>query len=723
MWHEKHPELVLKARVRRDKSTEKYSYSEKGDIGHQPNPDDLEEMISLLKTAKERIHEDDPLFPGILCELGDRLDRRFNQSENLDDLNEAITLMREGINRIPDDDSNKTGRLANLGNCLRTRFERLGDLADLDESLAHKQAAVDRISDGHPDKHILLSNLGNSFQSRYKRLGNIINIDNAIARKQAAVDLMPDGHFHQPASLNNLGNSFLARFERFENSPDLEDAIRCHQAAIELAPNDHPFKSMFEASLGASLQARFDYFGNLADIDNAILHQKAAVDLTPDDHFDKCDRFTSLGRSFVGRFRRSGDLEDIDNAIAQHKKAVNLVPSNHPFKSRFSSNLADSLKARFDHFGNLTDINEAILHQKAAVGFTLDNDPHKCHYLSSLGWYHITRFSLEPQLEDIETAISYLSTSALSKVGSPSIRFRGALGWIVAATSLHHESLLAAYECALGIMPLMAWLGLPLRDRHQSLVEIGEIVRDAAAAAISLEQYDKALEWLEQGRSIVWTQILQLRTPVDDLRDVNPELADRLLKVSHQLDGGSQQNTNLDQDPRSIEEEQRQHRALTTEWESIIAQVRTLPNFEDFLKPRKSSQLMTAARNGPVVVLNIAKERCDALALIAGIEDVIHIPLPDITAERVTELRDGFKDFLYSNGARTRGRQAAKKVENWSDGHDCKEVLEELWNGIVKPVLDSLGFSVGYISWLSHQNTEHILFSLIRIISRESGGV
>jgi hypothetical protein len=107
---------------------------------------------------------------------------------------------------------------------------------------------------------------------------------------------------------------------------------------------------------------------------------------------------------------------------------------------------------------------------------------------------------------------------------------------------------------------------------------------------------------------------------------------------------------------------------------------------------------MNAAHNGPVVVLNATEERCDALALVDGMEEVIHIPLPDVTYQRITELRDGLKDVLYSNGLRLRGNRAAKRWTDQDESNDCKDILAELWNKIVKPVLDSLAFSVRVVS-------------------------
>ena len=55
---------------------------------------------------------------------------------------------------------------------------------------------------------------------------------------------------------------------------------------------------------------------------------------------------------------------------------------------------------------------------------------------------------------------------------------------------------------------------------------------DAVNAAIHFGQFNLALEWMEQGRSIVWGQMVQLRTPLDELRQHHPNEANELEKIS-----------------------------------------------------------------------------------------------------------------------------------------------------------------------------------------------
>jgi hypothetical protein len=129
------------------------------------------------------------------------------------------------------------------------------------------------------------------------------------------------------------------------------------------------------------------------------------------------------------------------------------------------------------------------------------------------------------------------------------------------------------------------------------------------------------------------------------------------------------------------------------EWESIIKQVRSLPNFEDFLRSPSSHRLVNAARNGPVVILNIAAKGCDALAVLPELDDIVHIPLPNLTPKRVIELHTELKDFLSSSGIRSRGERAIRDTDE-ADLQTCERVLAELWNNLVHPVPDSLAFSV-----------------------------
>ncbi|KAG9044417.1 hypothetical protein FS842_001481 [Serendipita sp. 407] len=390
-----------------------------------------------------------------------------------------------------------------------------------------------------------------------------------------------------------------------------------------------------------------------------------------------------------------GNCEDINRRIEMEEKAVRSTPDSHPDKHLLLNNLGSSLIRRFERLGNLDDLNSAIARNQAAVNLTPDGHPDKPSLLNNLGSSLISRFEHLGNVDDAEASIVQFSAASLSPVGYPSVRLAAAREWIGAAITTNHTSLLTACECATTIIPLVAWLGLSILDRHQHLAQIGGIVRDVASIAISLGKCDKAIEWLEQGRSIVWTQILQLRTPVDELGAVEPDLAGRLLHVSSLLDQGMKSTKSHHEGEPSLEEEAQQYRALARERDEIIERIRSLPRFGDFLRPPKLHQLVNAAKEGPVVVLNVSNIRCDALALVYGADEVIHIPLPDLTSEKITQLQAEFNSILKSSGVRLRAVRDEEVEVGGDEG--CKRILAELWDYLVKPVLDSLAFCIHFL--------------------------
>jgi tetratricopeptide (TPR) repeat protein len=658
---------------------------------------DLEGSIAQIEAGLRLTSDEDINRPSYLCNLGNSLVARFKRLGNLADLNAAITATRKGVELTQNDDPRKAMYLSNLANSLITRFQRFGNSTDINDSVISYQAAVDLTSSDDPLKPSFLNGLGGSLMKRFQHLGNLADIDNSVKVIQVAVDLTPDEHSSKPGYLSQLGDSLRFRFRRLGRLEDIDNAIAANQAAVYLTPEDDPAKPGRLDSLGSSLSARFGRLGNLGDINDSITSTQAAVNLTPTDHPARFGYLNNLASSLQSRFERLGNRADIDDAIASSQAAVDLMPDDHVSKGGCLTTLGTCLMTRFQRFGDISDIDRSILSKQESVRFIPDGHQDKTGVIKNLGNAFKERFLRLHLPEDAESAVFHFSAATKSPGGPPTEWFDAAESWISVASLADHPSLLAAYESAINVIPLVAWLGLPIVDRHHHLIQMGAITRDAAAAAILLQQYDKALEWLEQGRSIVWTQILQLRTPTDHLRDIRPDLADRLIQVSQLLDRETGQDGFLSEDIQSLEEAGQRYRALTIQWESMIEEVRSIPSFESFLKPLDSVQLMKAARDGPVVVLNMAKTRCDALALLPELDDVIHIPLPEVTPERVNILIEELKDLLGSRGLRMRGERAAKRVEEETDEEGCKRILAELWNNLVKPVLDSLAFSVSIV--------------------------
>jgi hypothetical protein len=272
--------------------------------------------------------------------------------------------------------------------------------------------------------------------------------------------------------------------------------------------------------------------------------------------------------------------------------------------------------------------------------------------------------------------------------------------WAKHAEMMGHPSLLQAYNVALKILPEVAWLGLSISDRHHHILKAGKTVTDAAAAAISAGMLEKAVEWLEQGRSIIWGQLLNLRTPVDGLKESHPELAEKLIFLSKKLEGAGTRDSSLlnsrDQQLEPLQRTAKQYHDYAHARNLLLKEIRELDGFQKFLLPKTISELSHAAERGPVVILNIGEFRCDALVLMPGFsnDEVLHIPLSDLTLKDAQHLRQSMGSLLRDGGRNDRltGQREGSVPPETQFTH----ILSELWVRIVKPVLEGIGYRASY---------------------------
>ncbi|KAJ6546219.1 CHAT domain-containing protein [Mycena vulgaris] len=649
-----------------------------------------------------------------LHELGVALLHRVEQLGDAHDIAKCVQVIQAAVDLTPDSHPDKPSRLSNLAVSFVVRFERFGDLEDLSKSISMGEDAVCLTPDSHPDKPLRWSNLGGLFSHRFQQLGNLEDLNKSMLMREDAVRLTPDGHPGKPMYLNNLGNSLSHRFERFGDLEDLNKSVLMREDAVHLTPDGHPDKPMYLNNLAVSFLVRFERFGDLEDLSKSISMGEDAVCLTPDSHPDKPSRLNNLGNSFSRRFERLGDLEDLNKSVVMREDSVRLTPDGHPDQPSMFNNLGHSFLARFERLGDLKDLNrwppKQAIHVEqswrllicvalsASVTWRISTNGHpdKPARLNNLGNSFIIGFR---QLRDharLQKAIDLYTLAACSTTGPATTRFHAASMWAQLAKILEHPSLMEAYNVALDLLPELAWLGLSISDRQYHLLKAGKLVRDAAAAAIVSGQAEKAVEWLEQGRSVIWGQLLNLRSPLDILSQSHPKLASRLLLLSAELEGSGTRESRPNpsesrsqQSPQSIADRAHQNAHERAE---LLKQIRGLEGFSRFFAARTLAELSQAAQQGPVVMLNLSDNRCDALILKPGVSaEVTHIPLTDFTPEDAQSLALNFS-HLVGRGQRLHGqREGQLKPED-----EFEQTLSKLWLGAVKPVLDDLGITSTY---------------------------
>ncbi|KDN42171.1 hypothetical protein RSAG8_07029, partial [Rhizoctonia solani AG-8 WAC10335] len=566
--------------------------------------------------------------------------------------------------------------------------------------------------DGHPDMSLRYVSLGVSYSDRYRHLGELADLEKAIEYSSRALALTPDGHPNMSDRHANLGVPYSDRFRRRGELADLEKALEYASRALASTPDGHPNMSDRYASLGLLYTHRFHRLGELADVEQAIEYGSRALALTPDGHSNMSIRHAGLGVSYTDRFQRLGELADLKKALEYHSRALALTPDGHPDMSHRPASLGLSYTHRYRRLGELADLEKPIEYNFRALALTPNGHPAMSDRHASLGLFYSYRYHCLRELANLENATKFLSRAlALTPDGHPNLptqHFHQGLGFLSQYQQTSHSSHLQhsldsfrrasqlltgsprdKFDCALRWANLASEQSLlnPI-EAYQDLSMAENLAVNAYFAAIQSSNYSLALEWLENARCVVWNQSLLLRSPLDQIHSSHPDLATQLKAIANQLHSSSFETWPSHALPsHSITPEQagQQRRRLAGEYHSLLAQTHEIPGFENFLQPMKAKEIMSVVRGGPVIVINCHKDRCDALFILPGHEEITHLPLPNFTEDKARQARSELGSSLRQKGLRRPVLQTVHEDE-------IESVLGMLWSDIVKPVLDHLGY-------------------------------
>jgi hypothetical protein len=369
-------------------------------------------------------------------------------------------------------------------------------------------------------------------------------------------------------------------------------------------------------------------------------------------------------------------------------------------------NLGNSFQIRFKHTGDLADISNAISHQQKAVHLTPEGHASKPSWLINLGSSFLSRFEHTGDLDDIHTFLCNCQCAAYSS-GPPSKRFKAAILW-AQYSSYDPPQSLNAYNTAIQLVSQVAGLEQTIRKRHSNLLDISGLVTSAVACAFKFRRPELALEWLEQGRCLIWNQLNNLQSPLDTLFAYNEEIASDMLSVSRALENAgsrgdlitSPQDETTMEHKMSIQAEANAHVKLAKKWNELLEKIRTLPKFEDFLQPPSCSKLLKNVPDyGFVAIINVHKDSCDALVLSSDFDEPLHIPLHELSYAKATALHNQLNTHLRAANLRMNECEpddirAIRPVGYNEGGYLIKHILPKLWIFIVKPILDGLGLKV-----------------------------
>ncbi|RXW14105.1 hypothetical protein EST38_g11749 [Candolleomyces aberdarensis] len=652
-------------------------------------PQDIEDAILVGRRAISLTPTGHHQLPDWLTILANALNSRFNLLKGVKDINEAVTLHRRAVELTPLQNVQFSSRSQHLGASLLDRFNHSGDLRDVEQAIISLHKAIDNCPSGHASLPYIYTNLGNALASRSRRTGELQFSDQAVAAHRMAVDLSLPTSERLSLFYSNLGASLMLRFGHNikDNGKDLVEAISSIRKAIEISTaNDVRGLATRYACLASALATRARHgagVDGLESIEEALsVHQKIGelVSVTKEDGLRPLldSQHIQKGDLLMDRYRISKDGRDLTKALASYEKALEAIPQGHPYLPSLHSCYAQAMMEQYQ---------------------VSQNDPRHDNFK--------------------ETALEHYRLAARSPSSSPLSRFNAARAWASFASVVDSPTnAMNAYQTCVDLLPIAAGLDQTLDRRHEMLVRISDLSRQASAFALSCGNPKRAVEWLEASRCLVWGQLNNLRTPLDDLREYDEELAERFARVSTTLeksgtregpywDAGAGDSAEL-KVAISLQQEAVIHVELATEYEAILKRVRALPGFEHFLKaPSLDLLVKSLPKSGNVVIINIHETRCDAICLSPDNLDPLHVRLPDFSYEKAEQLRRRLRGLVDSVSVRMDEEgvgldgeerklvpfQLNKSARGYGKDSFVPSILRDLWILVAKPIVDALELS------------------------------
>ncbi|KAJ6506204.1 CHAT domain-containing protein [Mycena vitilis] len=620
-------------------------FREEGNLHH------IDEAVQLFQEALALTPVPHPDRAHSLDSLANALILWFHQQENLCHVDKAVQLLREALALTPAPHADRVHSLHSLAGALSSWFSQCGKLHHIDEAVQLLRESLALSPVPHPDRAQSLHHLASAIYARFKQQGDPEDVDEAICLLRMALALSPAPHRNRASYLNSLAEVIYSRFAQRGDLEDVDDTVQLLREALAL-DSDQAYTIN---NLANGLRLRFSQQRDLKDVNEAVqLYRASLTLLATGRRGDRACCLRNLATIITLRVELGGDVEDIDEAIQLLREVIHMRPAPHPVRAFSLNGLANALIARFGQRGNVQDIDEAshLLWEALA----LSPAPHliREEFLLNLCRCLLMSHTHTPDSASLTDAMRLFEEASHYPSASPLRQFRAAKSWAESADMFHHISAMQAYSTAIGILPQLAAFDRNVQSRHMILISnCNNLGSDAAAVAIKEGQHNIAIELLEAARSVFWAQSLHLRTSLDDLWLVQPDLATRLTDLSQKLDRSSFRDTSRtpqsDRDHRlmAVEAEGLECRKLNSEWVKTVESVRSsVPGFEDFMLPRTMAKLCVAAQRGPVVILNSGRELCHAL--IVDCSHQVHCVELSVVMTR------DFSDFIGAPEAATR---------------------------------------------------------------------
>ena len=598
-------------------------------LGAGNGTQDIKEMVVLCNELLSS--NTDAVIPGVAFSyLSEAVEIEFNRGRPTEILDEVIECLRGAEMAHPSSYDERHQVTFALAYTLSNRFNKAHAKEDYEEA----NVVLERILEpgGCPDSYRIVPLLLYIAiaQHRFHLFREPEYSEVAISRLRAL--LRPD--FNSPfldEEFRLLLTSILAiqtdnRFREYSLSESLEET-NSYISQLVKASSSSTLEESAEL-FSWSKEVRGTY--SATDIQQKIGHLENLLSNTPPGTYRHTECLGHLENWYESKFLRTNDISDLEEAIKYSRLSLDATHANDPQRINRLDSLCDILSLAFEKTRNIDYLDESI-----AVGYDIlelktAQRPQfvtTVRLVSSL----LAREEFLGREEHLHEAIRLISSAMNDQYAPDPDRFRLSCHWAVFARRIGHPTTSTAYKTAMSLIQKSFSFAPTVSVQHSRLITMDEECQtmplDYASHQIHLGQLKEAVETLEQGRALLWSEMRGFRTPVCQLIEEDSPLAKRFAEINQELetltiaatpsgrpdieDGAHESKDGMDPFGRLVIKRNK----LVEERDALISQIQSRPGLEGFLGAPSFGTLRSAASRGPVIIVNHCSWRSDIIII------------------------------------------------------------------------------------------------------------
>lgn len=542
---------------------------------------ELDEAVSLLETAVRLMPDGYADLPQTYAALVGVYTQRFMRLDNADDRQRAQQAAATGVRRLGATPG-AAPIWSNVASLMRVAHQRTGSLADLNASIDAARAAKRAWTEAgiaiHPMTH---ATLASSVLLRFTVQQHIEDLSEAVDHADAAIEAARKGHPDRLSALGVVVNAYRLHYEFTGSMRSLTVAVELQEELSENVPPGHVEEGTHLATLAMTYLLRYDRLGSMSDIDTALTSLSRIVHV----HDATISRLALVmrARALLHRVEHLAEADRRHDALADAHRAIDDADAALAITSTVGSGQIRGRHVAANAWlavANLTDAGNAAKrareHLEAALSSADPDENARRMAMIVLANITLVNKHISSTAQQVAEAFAYLRgiiatteednpifrTAVASLIGGLLAHGPEDDGWagelmelldrlaasgptsaavvvaaaaeIGAAMTERGDSRGAeAYRVALRLLPTATWLGLDRRSQERHLTRLPNIARHAAAAHLAKGEAGQleALCSLEQGRTVLWSQLGQLQNSDPRLAEY-PAFAEALAEVA-----------------------------------------------------------------------------------------------------------------------------------------------------------------------------------------------